>query len=114
MPFIDAAFPFLPTKQPVNIGSEATGRQDTLQFSIGPCKWIFNGKCPSADIQFYLYTNRNQQDRQYIHVDETWDKSNLSTSYFNAHYPVKIILHGYNSDMFLTPLIQMKEGMYVL
>lgn len=86
-------------------------RQNRLQVNIGPCKWIFSGKCPNSDIKFYLYTRKNPQDRQLIHVDETLEKSNLSNSNFNPDDPTKIILHGYNSDMFLTPLIQMKGGM---
>lgn len=88
-------------------------RQNRYQVNIGPCKWIFNEKCPNPDIKFYLYTRKNPQDRQLIHVDETWEKSNLSDSHFNPNDPSKIIVHGYNSDMFLTPLIQMKEGMAI-
>lgn len=85
-------------------------RQNRLQVSIGPCKWIFDENCPNPDIKFYLYTQKNPQDRQLIHIDETWEKSNLSDSHFNPNDATKIILHGYNSDMFLTPLIQMKGG----
>lgn len=64
--------------------------------------------CPSSDIKFYLYTRKNPQDRQLIYADGI--NSNLSNSNFNPSDPTKIILHGYNSDMFLTPLIQMKGG----
>lgn len=49
-------------------------------------------------------------DRQYLHIDESLEKSNLTDSYFNPRYPTKIIIHGYNSDMFLHPLQQMREG----
>lgn len=112
---VDCAFPFIPVKHDDNIPNKLDDnhRQDRLAVSIGPCKWIFNEKCPSNDIKFYLYTRKNQQDRQLIHIDETWDKSNLSDSNFNANDPTKIILHGYNSDMFLTPLIQMKGGTFM-
>lgn len=113
MSTVDAAFPFISQNKQNNMSNKPTARPDQVQFSIGPCKWIFNGKCPNQDIKFYLYTRKNQQDRQYIHVDETWQKSNLSESYFNPNHPVKVILHGYNSDMFLTPLIQMKKGLFV-
>lgn len=68
--------------------------------------------CPSSDIKFYLYTRKNQQDRQLIYADGM--NSNLSNSNFNPGDPTKIILHGYNSDMFLTPLIQMKGGKLLL
>lgn len=85
-------------------------RQARFQVSIGPCTWIFDRKCPDEDIKFYLYTRKNQIDRQLVHVDDTWKKSNISSSHFNPNHPVKIIIHGYNSDMFLSPLIQMKDG----
>nr|XP_040232337.2 uncharacterized protein LOC120955495 [Anopheles coluzzii] len=64
--------------------------------------------CSNTDIRFYLFTRSNPDDRQYIHIDETWEQSNLSSSYFNPSHPVKVIIHGYNADMFLTPLINMK------
>lgn len=112
---VKCAFPFLsPVKHDDNIPNKLDDRLNRAQVSIGPCKWIFNEKCPHSDIRFYLYTRKNPQDRQLIHVDEAWDKSNLSGSNFNPNDPTKIILHGYNSDMFLTPLIQMKGGMTIL
>lgn len=111
---VDGAFPFISQNKHTTMPPKVSSRQDQVQFSIGPCKWIFNGKCPDSDIKFYLYTRKNQRDRQYIFVDESWEKSNLSESYFNSNHPVKIILHGYNSDMFLTPLIQMKEGLSIV
>lgn len=67
--------------------------RDTIY--IGPCAWILeNRKCPDKDIKFYLFTNSNPDDRQVIHVDEMWESSNISTSYYNPKYPVKIIIHG--------------------
>lgn len=80
-------------------------------FTLGSCTWIVDHKCPDDDnIGVYLFTRRNPNDRQRIHIDETWEKSNLSTSHFNPADPVKIIIHGYNSDMFLSSLIEMKDG----
>lgn len=85
-------------------------RQTRTQIDIGPCSWIVDRPCPDDDVKFYLFTRKNPRDRQSIHADETWDKSNLSSSNFNPMHPTKIIIHGYNSDMFLTPLIEMKDG----
>lgn len=51
-------------------------------------------------------------DRQKIHIDKTLENSNLSNSAFNPHFPTKIIIHGYNSDMFLGSLINIKDGEY--
>ncbi|XP_055381691.1 pancreatic lipase-related protein 2-like [Condylostylus longicornis] len=77
--------------------------------TIGPCTWVINRSCPDTDIKFYLFTRSNRHDRQFIHIDETKSKSNLSESFFNPRNPTKIIIHGYNSDMYLGPLISMKE-----
>lgn len=82
--------------------------------SIGPCTWVVNHKCPDENIRFYLFTRDNVQDRQLVHVDESWELSNISASYFNPKHPTKIIIHGYNSDMFLQPLIDMKDGKWII
>lgn len=78
--------------------------------SIGPCIWTVDRKCPDRDILFYLYTRKNPKDRQFVHIDESLKKSNLTSSHFNKLHPTKIIIHGYNSDMFLHPLQLMKDG----
>lgn len=116
MSAVECAFPFhspfhSTVKPDDDMANKLDNRQNRLQVSIGPCKWIFNEKCQNADIKFYLYTRKNQQDRQLIQIEDTWEKSNLSESHFNPNEPTKIIVHGYNSDMFLTPLIQMKGGL---
>uniref|UniRef100_A0A1A9W5E4 Lipase domain-containing protein n=1 Tax=Glossina brevipalpis TaxID=37001 RepID=A0A1A9W5E4_9MUSC len=77
--------------------------------TIGPCIWTVDRKCPDRDILFYLYTRKNPKDRQFVHIDGTLKKSNLTLSYFNKLHPTKIIIHGYNSDMFLHPLQLMKD-----
>lgn len=83
--------------------------------SLGSCTWIIDHKCPDVDnIKVYLFTRRNPNDRQLIYVSDTWEKSNLSISHFDPSDPVKIIIHGYNSDMYLTPLIDMKDGTYAV
>lgn len=76
---------------------------------IGPCTWILERKCPDKDVKFWLFTQSNPEDRQPIFIDDTWEKSNLSKSFYDPTFPVKIIIHGYNSDMQLTPLIDMKQ-----
>uniref|UniRef100_A0A0A1XTJ9 Pancreatic lipase-related protein 2 n=1 Tax=Zeugodacus cucurbitae TaxID=28588 RepID=A0A0A1XTJ9_ZEUCU len=75
---------------------------------IGPCRWVIGRKCPDEDVRFYLYTRRNPRNRQCLHIDETLDKSNLTSSNFNPRYQTKIIIHGYNADMFMSTLQRMK------
>lgn len=74
------------------------------------CHWINNRTCPDPEVRFYLYTRSNVDEQQLIYIDDTWEASNLSASFFNAHHPSKIIIHGFRADMFLTPLIEMKTG----
>ncbi|XP_059222111.1 pancreatic lipase-related protein 2 [Stomoxys calcitrans] len=76
---------------------------------LGPCLWAIDRKCPDKDITFYLYTRKNPADRQYIQVDGTLQDSNLTESFFDKNHPSKILIHGYNADMFLHPLYMMKN-----
>lgn len=77
---------------------------------LGKCIWVVDRQCPDPDIKFYLFTSKNPNDRQLIHASDTWEKSNLSSSYFDPDYATKVIMHGFNSDMYLTSLIDMKDG----
>ncbi|XP_055710707.1 phospholipase A1 member A [Phlebotomus papatasi] len=85
----------------------AVEQRSTLRW--GPCIWVVDRKCPDSDIKLFLFTSRNPTERQFIYVDSTWEKSNISTSYFNPLHPTKIIIHGYNSDMYLNSLIEMRD-----
>lgn len=78
---------------------------------VGPCVWAIDRTCPDKDITFYLYTRKNPSDRQYIYIDNTTQASNISQSFFDSKHPSKILIHGYNADMFLHPLYMMKNGM---
>lgn len=85
-----------------------TTQPDRDAVFIGPCTWILDRKCPDKDVKFFLFTPSNPDERQPIHIEDSWENSNLSSSNYDARFPVKIIVHGYNSDMQLTPLIDMK------
>lgn len=74
------------------------------------CPWPTDRKCPDPEVRFYLYTRSNVDEQQLIHIDDTWEASNLSTSFFNPREPSKIIIHGFRADMYLTPLFEMKTG----
>lgn len=77
---------------------------------LGPCIWAIGRTCPDKDVGFHLYTRQNPTEAQYIHIDVSLQASNLSQSYFNSRYPSKIIIHGYNANMFLHSLALMKNG----
>jgi Lipase len=75
------------------------------------CRWINDhASCPDPEIRFYLYTRDNVDERQLIHVDDSRESSNLSSSLFNPLHATKIIIHGFRADMFLAPLFDMKTG----
>ena len=78
--------------------------------TIGSCSWLLDRKCPDDEVKFWLFTRTNVNDKQLIHVDDTMEHSNLSSSFFNPRHPSKIIIHGYRSDFYLTPLHEMKHG----
>ncbi|CRL03999.1 CLUMA_CG017117, isoform A, partial [Clunio marinus] len=71
-------------------------------------EWINDHKCPDPKIKFFLFTRENVDSQQLIYIDNTLVTSNLTSSFFNPQKPSKIIIHGFRSDMFLTPLIEMK------
>ena len=83
---------------------------NTRDIIIGPCVWAIGRECPDNDIKFYLYTRSNPKDRQNLKIGHTREDTNLTNSHFKPNLPTKIILHGYNADMFMHPLIQMKDG----
>lgn len=99
----------IPCLTVVQSGPVAVSR-DQNDIVLGSCIWVGDRQCPDGDIKFYLFTKFNPNDRQLIHAAETWDKSNLSASYFDPELPTKVIMHGFNSDMYLTSLIDMKDG----
>ncbi|XP_055918639.1 uncharacterized protein LOC129950742 [Eupeodes corollae] len=101
------AFSHLTYGGPLKNGKESPPPEQTM--SIGPCKWIISRQCPDNEVQFYLFTRKNMMDRQRIWIDTTLEKSNISDSFFNAAHPTKIIIHGYNSNMFLDMLFEMKD-----
>ncbi|TMW49842.1 hypothetical protein DOY81_005082 [Sarcophaga bullata] len=90
------------------VSTTAVAPSSNRDITIGPCTWAIERKCPDNDITFYLYTRKNPDDRQYLYIDSNLDDSNLTKSYYDSKHPSKIIIHGYNSDMFLHPLQMMK------
>lgn len=91
--------------------SQVASQQSTIDNGT-ECQWIHNRTCPDPEIRFYLYTRMSSITGQLIHVDDTWETSNLSSSYFNSQHSTKIIIHGFRSDFFLTPLFEMKAGLF--
>ncbi|KAJ8966503.1 hypothetical protein NQ317_019648 [Molorchus minor] len=81
-------------------------RQSTLNF--GPCRIVVNPTCPDPDVTFYLW-NRQHPEPQPVEVGTRVDHSNLIKINFNPSEPSKIIIHGYNSDMLLNALAEIRK-----
>ena len=76
--------------------------------SIGPCSIETNRKCPDSDISFYLFNNASADVLgEEIFVNET--SSNLAGTSFQRDWPTKIIVHGYNADMNLDALVDIRK-----
>jgi len=75
-------------------------------FFVGPCLVNTNQTCPDEEVNFFLYTKRNPEEAQQLLVNDT--DSNLADTNFVAAMPTKIIVHGYNSDMQLSYLVNIR------
>ncbi|XP_044002221.1 pancreatic lipase-related protein 2 [Aphidius gifuensis] len=76
-------------------------------YFMGPCLIHTNQTCPDDEITFYLYTRRNPGSGYQIFVNDT--HSNIDSSNFNKYKSTKIIVHGYNSNMHLDSLVDIKN-----
>lgn len=76
-------------------------------FFFGPCLVHRNQTCPDDEITFFLYTRNNLNSGFQLFVNDT--NSNLHDSYFNSNNPTKIIIHGYNSNMQLDSLVDIRN-----
>lgn len=74
---------------------------------IGPCLIVINQTCPDQEVSFFLYTRKNLMMGQQVHVNDTG--SNLLVTNFEPDDPTKIIVHGYNSDMQLDSLVDIRR-----
>ncbi|CAH0555101.1 unnamed protein product, partial [Brassicogethes aeneus] len=63
--------------------------------------------CPDPDINFFLYTPDHETMPMQVSVGSKW--TNLTETDFKPHNPTKIIIHGYNSDMDLPALVEIRK-----
>ncbi|CAK9800647.1 Lipase member H-A [Anthophora plagiata] len=76
-------------------------------YFIGPCLVNTNQTCPDKEVTFFLYTKRNLDKGQQIFVDN--NTSNLAKTNFVPSNPTKIVVHGYDSDMQLSYLVDVRN-----
>ncbi|XP_015116438.1 uncharacterized protein LOC107040733 [Diachasma alloeum] len=76
-------------------------------YFLGPCLVHTNQTCPDDEVTFFLYTRENPGSSRQILVNDS--SSNLHETNFNPRHPTKIIVHGYNSDMRLDSLVDIRN-----
>ncbi|CAD1472999.1 unnamed protein product, partial [Heterotrigona itama] len=76
-------------------------------YFIGPCLVNTNQTCPDKEVTFFLYTQRNPNVSEEIVVTE--ESSNLKQTRFKPSRPTKIVVHGYDSDMELSYLVDVRR-----
>ncbi|XP_078049734.1 uncharacterized protein LOC144476529 [Augochlora pura] len=94
------------TPQPFVISNTLDQGSSAKDYFIGPCLVNTNQTCPDEEVTFFLYTRRNVKDGQQILVDAT--DSNLPETNFVPSNPTKILIHGYDSDMQLSYLVDVR------
>lgn len=82
-------------------------RQESI--ALGGCKLVVNDLCPAPDVNFFLYTKKYITVPEAVRIGSDPHVSNLSSTAFNPKNPTKIIVHGYNSDMHLSALVEIKN-----
>lgn len=87
--------------------SNTVDDQHGKDFFVGPCLVNTNQTCPDEEVTFFLYTKYNPDKAQQLLVNNT--DSNLAETNFVATLPTKIIVHGYNSDMQLDYLVDIRN-----
>ncbi|XP_047366180.1 uncharacterized protein LOC124955601 isoform X2 [Vespa velutina] len=99
-----------PTIGAIEVNNIVVGNVDndiSKDYFIGPCLVNTNQTCPDEEVTFFLYTRDNPFKGQRIIVTDT--DSNLDVTNFNSSNPTKIIVHGYNSDMLMSSLVEVKD-----
>ncbi|XP_059222112.1 phospholipase A1 [Stomoxys calcitrans] len=94
---------------PPPAGNETASQVQNKDFSLGSCIWAISRTCPDKDVSFHLYTRQNPQTAQLVYIAGDSQASNLSQSFYDSQYSSKIIIHGYNANMFLHSLALMKD-----
>ncbi|XP_057670438.1 lipase member H-A-like [Diorhabda carinulata] len=85
------------------------GTQFRQAISFGSCRIVYNPVCPDPDVTFFLFTKENPEYPVPILVGSSRLVSNLNSTLFDATKPTKIIIHGYNSNMNISALVEIRN-----
>ncbi|KAF7271111.1 hypothetical protein GWI33_015973 [Rhynchophorus ferrugineus] len=95
------------TDQTIYLHQLPNTRQTTVSF--GPCRVVFNPQCPDPDVTFFMYSTANPENPEQIFMAPHVRETNLDKTAFDPSKPSKIIIHGYNSNMFLNGLTELRK-----
>nr|XP_023024633.1 inactive pancreatic lipase-related protein 1-like [Leptinotarsa decemlineata] len=104
----DIDYTNFPLPQSLNL-SEMEMQETRQAFTFGNCKMVYKPICPDPDVTFFLYTKRNPENPEALRIGSDSTVSNLKETSFDASKPTKIIIHGYNSDMNLNALVEIRK-----
>lgn len=92
--------------------SEATNfdRLPKQTYNFGSCKLVVDQPCPDENVKFFLYNNPFSDESQPVWIGANPGETNITYTNFDSRQPVKIIIHGYNSDMHLGALEAIRHG----
>ncbi|CAG9864880.1 unnamed protein product [Phyllotreta striolata] len=77
--------------------------------SLGNCRIVYNPVCPDPDVTFFLFTKHQPKYPVPIRVGTNWKETNFNQTRFDPRKPTKIIIHGYNSDMNISALVEVRN-----
>ncbi|CAG9760473.1 unnamed protein product [Ceutorhynchus assimilis] len=85
--------------------------QNRLQqtISIGPCRIVLNPQCPDPDVTFFMYSADHPENPEPIYIATHVRGTNLEKTSFDPQKSSKVIIHGYNSNMFLSALTELRK-----
>ncbi|XP_072380344.1 lipase member H-A-like isoform X1 [Diabrotica undecimpunctata] len=94
---------------PTYIINQMGNSQIRQAFNIGSCRIVYNPVCPDPDVTFFLFTKEQPEYPVPISIGSQRLNSNLNTTYFDPKKPSKIIIHGYNSNMNISALVEIRK-----
>ncbi|XP_072380345.1 uncharacterized protein [Diabrotica undecimpunctata] len=98
---------------PTYIINQMGNSQIRQAFNIGSCRIVYNPVCPDPDVTFFLFTKEQPEYPVPISIGSQRLNSNLNTTYFDPKKPSKIIIHGYNSNMNISALVEIRKGAHI-
>ncbi|XP_050310460.1 lipase member H-like [Anthonomus grandis grandis] len=77
--------------------------------NIGPCRIVLYSECPDPEVTFFMYSTAHPESPEQVYTSTNLRGTNLQKTSFDPRKPTKVIIHGYNSNMFLSALTELRQ-----